>query len=289
MARHHCQRMRSRGFTAIELLVVIAIITILISLLLPAVQQSREAARRTQCKQNLMQLGIALHQYHSVHRTLPPGCVNPTSPVVDEEEGYLVGWIVQILPQLDEDIAYRRFDFDRGAFDQPDESLNLHGLPLLRCPSRAVSGDTSYGGCHHDVEAPIDEDNNGVLFLNSRVRFRDVTDGRQYTLMVGEIGGSLSWMAGTSSSLRNAGEFGPLTNTSGAYGQPDYYSAQLKGQRGTQEIDTTPVVGGFGSAHMGGAHFVFVDGAVRFLPDRIDSTVFHHLANRRDGTLLDPF
>ena len=289
MSQTNPQRWRQRGFTAIELLVVIAIISILIAMLLPSVQQSRETARRTQCKQHLMQIGIALHQYHSVHRTLPPGCVNPTGPVVNEEQGYLVGWIVQILPHLDEEVAFRSFDFDRGAYDQPSQDLNLHRIPVLACPSRGTAGDTSYGGCHHDVEAPIDEDNNGVLYLNSRVRFRDVTDGLQYTLMAGEIGGSLTWMAGTRMSLRNAGEFGPLTMVPGAREQRDYYSIPVSGERPDEDVGSTPPVGGFTSAHPGGCHFLFVDGAVRFVMDRVDSTLFQHFANRQDGELLEAF
>src|SRR6476646_404760 len=93
----HCSR-EPRGFTLIELLVVIAIISVLIALLLPAVQSAREAARRSQCVNNLMQLGIALQSYESAHEVLPPGVVNETGPVLDQPKGYGFGWMVQILP-----------------------------------------------------------------------------------------------------------------------------------------------------------------------------------------------
>ena len=90
---------RLGGFTLIELLVVIAIIAVLIALLLPAVQAAREAARRAQCCNNLMQLGIAIQNYESSHKMLPPGVVNLTGPILDQPKGYHFGWLVQVLPR----------------------------------------------------------------------------------------------------------------------------------------------------------------------------------------------
>src|SRR5262245_32852973 len=89
-----------RGFTLIELLVVIAIIAVLIALLLPAVQQAREAARRTQCKNNLMQMGLALHNYEMTYERLPPGSVDPNRPIRNEPKDYHFGWMVKLLPYL---------------------------------------------------------------------------------------------------------------------------------------------------------------------------------------------
>src|SRR5258708_11399747 len=86
------------GFTLIELLVVIAFLAVLIALLVPAVQAAREAARRAQCLNNVMQLGIALQSYESSHELLPPGVVNTTGPILDQPKGYHYGWLVQILP-----------------------------------------------------------------------------------------------------------------------------------------------------------------------------------------------
>lgn len=109
---------RRTGLTLLELLIVISIIAVLIALLLPAVQSAREQARRTQCRNNLLQIGIALHNYQQAHRVLPPGCVNPTGPIAAYREGsspgdYRIGWIVQILPWLGHTAHYRQVDFDR--------------------------------------------------------------------------------------------------------------------------------------------------------------------------------
>jgi prepilin-type N-terminal cleavage/methylation domain-containing protein len=98
------RRDRVRGFTLIELLVVIAIIAILIALLLPAVQQAREAARRTQCKNNLHQIGIALHNYHDAFRILPPGQV--TSVHWLQTDSTMWGWAAMLLPYLDQSPMY---------------------------------------------------------------------------------------------------------------------------------------------------------------------------------------
>src|SRR5437879_7893863 len=104
-------RRRTRGlggFTLIELLVVISIIAVLIALLLPAVQAAREAARRTQCVNNLMQIGIAARNYEAAHEVLPAGVVNPTGPIVNKPNGYHFSWVTQLLPYLEQNNVHRR-------------------------------------------------------------------------------------------------------------------------------------------------------------------------------------
>ena len=283
-----------RAFTLIELLVVIAIIAILIALLLPAVQQAREAARRAQCKNNLVQISLALQNYHMAHRVLPPGCVNDTRPVVNAPVGYDMGWLVQILPYLDEGNLYRAFDFSVSAHQQ---SLPVGSPPVFSCPSRWNSSGCDYAGCHHDVEAPIDEDNNGVMFLNSSVRLRDVTDGRRHTIFIGEADplSTVSWQSGTNASLRNSGSRITGLATTSAYAFP--LEDQLAFDRPEDIFDETGAlidptllaVGGFGSPHSGGALFGMGDGSVRMISAGIDSQLFQLLANRHDGQVVGDF
>lgn len=136
--------MRRRGFTLIELLVVIAIIAVLIALLLPAVQQAREAARRTQCKNNLKQIGLALHNYHDTHSRFPIG-VNSSVP-----GGWGVSFWVGLLPYVDQAPLFNRFSFDGpspgytgGGATSPGQLINgpaARGLtmPFLGCPSSSL-------------------------------------------------------------------------------------------------------------------------------------------------------
>ena len=95
----------SRGFTLVELIVVLTLLLVLASLVLPAVQQARETARRTQCRAKLSQIGLALHNDQHAHGVLPPGCVNRTGPIRNQVEGYHFGWMTQILPMLSKPLS----------------------------------------------------------------------------------------------------------------------------------------------------------------------------------------
>ncbi len=282
----------SRGFTLIELLVVIAIIAVLISLLLPAVQQAREAARRAQCRNNLMQIGLALHNYEMSHERLPPGSVNPTGPIRNEAKGFHMGWMVQILPQIDQPNVYAHFNFSVGVYDPINVPAAQSIVPCFACPSSTTGGVmwmqaeglgpmTNYAGCHHDVEAQIDVDNHGVLFLNSDIRYRDIRDGAATTIFVGEhTGDSLGWASGTRASLRNTG---------GALGSSVLY-AGVKAQPTKEDRESHILgVGGFSSSHAKGAHFLLGDGSARFVSESISIEVFQSLAHRADGNLPGKF
>jgi hypothetical protein len=264
---------RQRAFTLVELFIVMAIIMVLVGLMLPAIIQVRDAARRLQCSNNLMQIGLALRNYESAHGCLPPGSVDPNRPIKSEDKGYHVGWVVQILPQLDQPNIYASYDFSVGIYDKKNLRAAQVVIETLRCP---VSGSLSYSACHHDVEAPIDIDNRGVMFLNSSIRREDIHDGASNTIFVGESGPfGLGWASGTRATLRNTGT--PIN--AGAV-PPGGVAPAVP----AAAIDLLEV-GGFGSGHLGGAYFVFGDGAVRFLNQWIAPPLFRQLGNRTDGEL----
>ncbi len=283
---------QKRGFTLVELLVVIAIIGILIALLLPAVQAAREAARRSQCNNNLVQLGIALHHYEGAHEVFPPGVVDAKGPIRTEPAGYQMSWLVQILPFIDDGATFRHVNFSVGVYDPKNEAVRKVTRSYMLCPSDGGPrssdenkiGSNNYAGCQHHVEAPIDTTNQGVLFLNSRISTRDISDGSSFTLMAGEkmLGrADLGWMSGTRATLRNTGTLVNNTREPGVerrFGRP----AEEKPQ-----TDNPLYVGGFGSWHPGGSQFVMVDGSGRFLSETIDKSLYEALGNRADGKLID--
>ncbi len=285
---------RRAGFTLIELLTVVGIIAVLIALLLPAVQSAREGARRTMCMSNLMQLGVAMGNYVSSHRVLPPGVVEPTGPIINVPRGYHMGWAVQILPFIEHRNRYSNVDFRRGVYHDANATALGYRLGLFMCPSSAGGG-ANYAGCHHDVEAPIDADNHGVLYRNSHVAHDDITDGLTSTIMLGEVSSTmlLGWASGSRDTLRNTGTRINAPDPTFPPGR-NPYSAPPPQQRLEEfavlvDDGVLPIgyVGGFGSRHSLGANFVFCDGSGRFLKQTIDPEVFRRLGHRADGELID--
>jgi prepilin-type N-terminal cleavage/methylation domain-containing protein/prepilin-type processing-associated H-X9-DG protein len=260
-----------RGFTLVELLVVIAIIGVLVAAMLPGVQASRETARRAMCTNHVAQLMLAIQSYEDTFESLPSGVTNPDGPIRSEPVGYHQGWLVQLLPYLDEGPSYRAIDFSKSVYDPANAPVRALSPDVFLCPSspNSQSAVSDYAGCHHDVEAPIAANNQGVFFLNSRVRREDITDGASHTLFVGEKLaelGDLGWMSGTRATLRNTGTALNETPTAG--------------------LEVT-YVGGFGSPHANGANIGLGDGSVRFVSDTIDSAVWRQLGDRADGKLLE--
>jgi prepilin-type N-terminal cleavage/methylation domain-containing protein/prepilin-type processing-associated H-X9-DG protein len=204
------------AFTLVELLVVIAIIGIMIAMLLPGLQGSREMARRTACANNLAQLSVAVHNYEMAHEAFPAGVVEAKGPIQNEPKGNHHNWIIPLLPHMEEGNTFRAIDPQASVYDPKNAPIMATQLTALVCESDANQsavangprGVTNYAGVHHDLEAPIDADNHGVLFLNSRVRYHDIADGAKHTLLIGEKltdADDLGWLSGTRASLRNAG------------------------------------------------------------------------------------
>lgn len=295
-------RPNSRGFTLVELLVVMMLIGFLVAMMLPALLESREMGRRAQCSNNLTRIMLALQQYDSAHETLPAGVTDERGPIVNQPAGMHHNWITRILPYVDETPAYAQIDFHKSVYDPANEPVRKLSLGILICPSSPGPTDTgsSYAACHHDLEAPIDADNHGVMFLNSAVRMADITDGPAHTLFVGERlheDQDLGWMSGTRATLRNTGT--DLGRTSGALpanvtilpvevqppaaGQPDPLEAPVLA---AAPLDPKTYVGGFGSSHPSVTLFAFGDGRVEALSNDIPLRLFRQLGNRADSQLL---
>ncbi len=290
--RNNCPGRRSRAFTLIELLVVIAIIAILIALLLPAVQQAREAARRTQCKNNLKQIGLALHNYHDTFGVFPPGYQDSGTPA--RNGGW--GWSSQVLPQIDQSALYNQFDFNRrpnGSLGSPQNiALLATVLPGFNCPSDLKPTHTAIHSPGNDayteraatssycanagaftgvpcelpgpgqVTTPRD---NGVVYVNTSIRIGAITDGSSNTLLAGEV----TWAGSQNQTLYGSTHSGGAArcDIEGAAG-----GGMFRHVRGARyKMNGLPVQHkAYHSMHVGGAQFTMADGSVRFISDNIE-------------------
>ena len=305
------KRPRDRGFTLVELLVVIAIIAVLIAVMIPAMQASRDVARRAACGNNLMQLSLALQNYESAYQVLPAGVTNPAGPIQNVPDGLHLGWLVRALPYLDEKNLFDHVDLSASVYGPKNAQARSIPVEGLVCPAESVDmlnvlapradaaagaehaaaptevkvASSNYAGCHHDVEAPINVDNRGVLFLNSQIRLSDVTDGLGHTFFTGEKrqnDGDLGWISGTRATLRNTGT--TINETPPPRTGP---SVPLQAD-GTPAPTNVLYVGGFGSYHGGGiANFAFGDGSVKAVSETISPKIYVLLGNRADGQLIE--
>lgn len=278
---HRRARVHS-AFTLVELLVVIAIIGILMALLLPAVQQVREAARRTSCLNNIAQLGLAIHNYEFSREHLPAGVTNDTGPIRTEEVGQHISFLVELLPYIEQRGIADHFDTSLGTYAPENEPARNMSIPTFLCPSFHFEsfespGITNYAGCYNSTETQIADDNNGLLFLNSRVALADIYDGTSNTLLLGEmmpLQDSLGWASGTRASLRNPGK--------------------LLNSRDLEQLNRSlprPVteVGSFGSPHPAGVNVCLADGSVHTFDRSMDPTTLEFLGNRSDGEMMGDF
>lgn len=307
---------RSRGFTLIELLVVIAIIAILIGLLVPAVQKVREAAARTQCQNNLKQIGLALHNYHDTMGSLPPGGVSkiirPTAP--SSEAG--VSFQVLILPYIEQGNLLVKFDLTLGFRSRINYPLSNIRVPIYQCPSSSFAksnlaaeltvndpggtGTTTLPDfpyvCHYiGVAGPkngtryaVDLPNStngglarqGILYRDSTIRLTDIYDGTSNTFMVGEL----------SFNANNLGYRTYIRGCNSDAGNPACGSTRNV----TYPLNSRPYnnVSGFndisfGSQHTNGANFLLGDGSVRWVANSIDFLLYQALASRDGGEVAN--
>lgn len=290
-----------KGFTLIELLVVIAIIGILVALLLPAVQQAREAARRTSCKNNLKQFGLALHNYHDTHRTFPPGYVYRPGPSGENILGF--GWGAMILPFLDQSNLYSRFDWNAPIFDPVNEQLRTRHLAVFLCPSDPISSDRfvemgptpeRYAmGCYVASFGPPDldatqEKRDGMFSRNSRTRIADVSDGLTNTLMAGER---------VNGPFRHPGSHGVHvtyeTTWSGAvreWTEPaDDHGHMVLFQTGNVPNAPTSDDRDVSAPHIGIAQFLLGDGSVRPIGESIHFAVYQALSTRAGSEVFGEY
>jgi prepilin-type N-terminal cleavage/methylation domain-containing protein/prepilin-type processing-associated H-X9-DG protein len=268
---------RRAGFTVLELLVTIVILGVLIALLLPAVQASRETARRTTCKSQLRQLGLALHNYHEVNRCFPPGSyvMGPSFPM---QSGW--GWGAMVLPYAEQSAVYRQLNFGLRTGD--DSNLALIGLPLplFRCGSE-IAPETVTCTPDHGPSYQLASGNycgsEGVLCAMSQIRIADITDGTTATLMLGERvvqpggGTQLPFTSAWCGQVAFADEY-DLRSVPYLSPTPDHpINASL----------TDPLC--FGSRHPNGANFVLADGSVSYLANGLDVDVFTALGTASGG------
>ena len=191
---------RERAFTMIEVLVVIIIVGVLISLLLPAVQSAREQARRARCSNNLAQIGLAAKSFEEARGLLPSGGMNGSGLVRNIPVKPPMGWLPQLLPYLEQEPLYRAVDFSTDPYSETNQPITMGRMMsrpslnrVLACPSDRNAPDSdalpyniSYMGCQGGKETPIDVDNDGLFFLDSRLGSRDIPDGTTDTVFFGE-------------------------------------------------------------------------------------------------------
>ncbi|MGF1580424.1 MAG: DUF1559 domain-containing protein [Gemmataceae bacterium] len=278
--------MRNRNaFTLIELLVVMAIITVLMGLLLPAIQHIRESANRTQCANNLKQISLAILHYEEVYDKLPPSRV---------EVGKAT-WAVLIAPYLEQQNLFRQWNIDASYYDQTDVA-RMTRLSIFFCPSRrgpnddptsSISGDWGPAGTHvpgalgdyaacidrsgHDESEETCPNMSGAFQWEIGHRLEEFTDGLSNTLLVGEkhVPYDKLGMGGWDCSLYDGGS--------------RTCSLRPTGRRWPLTTDPDNLEWVFGSLHTHVVQFAFADGHVTGLPATIDLMTYERLGRRNDG------
>jgi prepilin-type N-terminal cleavage/methylation domain-containing protein/prepilin-type processing-associated H-X9-DG protein len=314
-----------RAFTLIELLVVIAIIAVLIALLLPAVQSAREAARRMQCVNNLKQIGLAQHNYHSQTNCFPPGYLSLMDPVTFDNDGPGWGWLARSLSQMEQAPLFNSINFVLGVEFPDNQTSRLTTIASFFCPSDAWrqdiftvvdstttgtmpgapicnvassnyvgsvgSGDPSslYPWIIDADDGPPGRDNgNGIYFRNHVITIAQILDGTSQTFLAGERSQNLSRASWTGAVTNAAVPLVALQAEAGL--DPEGGGALVLSHTGEGHGPNAPSGLAHGdqywSLHPGGANFVFCDGSVRVIKELVGFSIFQALATRAGGEVL---
>ena len=276
------RRELSLGFTLVELLVVIAIIGLLVALMLPAVQSARESARRTQCQDNLRQLGIALQTYHDVHQVFPRGGWSPTSNNLS--------WTASILPHIEERPLYDSLNRGVPYTDLSNRAAGQTPLSVVLCPTSPkesiwkssadlpASATNSYARTDYcaingerGLRSPTASNSpeRGVLILERNISLAGILDGSSHTILIGEAPEGIHslWI-----SVRN------VSDQSGPINAPATYAKQFIFFDYGQEIS---------SYHPGGAYVLFADSSVHFLDEELDVRTLAAMCSRDGGEVIE--
>jgi len=272
-------RRERSGFTLVELLVVIAIIGVLVALLLPAVQAAREAARRSSCSNNLKQIGLAMHNYHDTYLKFPPAFIKANGTDMH-------AWGTHILPFIEQENIYTAIEPDFGTQKSaPTPSTAGAVIDAYRCPSSILPDHendgvaTSNYNCNHGGNNSSG-DQGGIFDRNSKIRFRDITDGTSSTILVGETEGK----SNLSSSLYPVWAY---TNNDRASVWNVGNDTFVINMDLTSSGCTTNECGrSWASRHPGGAQFVFCDASTHFITETIDAGTTDDPTDPGAGTFL---
>lgn len=305
------------GFTLIELLVTIGIIAILMSLLLPAIQAAREAARKTQCRNNLKQIGVALHNFESTHGRFPAS--GYTKVTVTNPSGSYISWRACLLPYLEQSAAHDLYRFDQNWWSEDNLKAGRYSLPSYLCPSvpsqdpitaavektprpalvlaepiqrsdyEAVMGIRS---AIDPLRYPDKASTRSVMYRNSETRFAEITDGSSNTIAVIECGArpDVYRQRTRVASLKNDQGNGWLDSES-AFSVDGTVSAHSQPGQATGDV-SSPMnetnENEIYSFHSGGAMFLFADGHAEFLNQNIDLKTLAALITKSGGEVAMP-
>jgi prepilin-type N-terminal cleavage/methylation domain-containing protein/prepilin-type processing-associated H-X9-DG protein len=294
--------------TLVELLVVIAIIGVLVALLLPAIQAARESARCSQCQNNSKQIGLALQNFEGAWRHFPPGSVNGPFPAAGVITTTKHGWVVFLLPYLEEQVLYDLYLWDAdGGGGSDSAGARTVQLKLLQCPSAESDRTLDWqnpktevwlrNNACTDYAAILSVDSvlaelglidpvlnyRGVLSLNSMTRVADITDGTSHTILIAEAAGRPTlWQGGKEAGSSNCGPWPQWRNCQIAISGTTPPSYTSPGPCAINCTNNNEIY----SFHPGGANVLFADGTVHLLIASIDIRVLAGLVTRDGGEVV---